>query len=261
MKFEHIIFEKKDAIATITLNRPEKLNPFNAQTEAEFEAALQAVSTDDSIRVLIITGAGRAFSAGGDMAQEDKLSHETSPESVRKLVRHASQALIERLQSLPQPTIAMVNGVCVGMAFDIALACDIRMGSENTRFKVGYTEIGRVPGLGGTWFLLHIMGLPKTAELLFTGGFLEAKDAERYGVLNKLVAAADLKDETLAMAQRIVSMPPLPIRYNKIHLYKMLHMDLSTALDLLAFSQGATTGSEDTMKATTAFLERKKPAF
>lgn len=258
MEFETIILEKKEAIATITLNRPEKLNSFTRRMEAEFAAAIQDVSNDDNTRVVIITGAGRAFSAGGDMKTEDELARETDAEKVRKQVRGISRMLIEPVQALPKPVIAMINGVCVGMAFDIALASDVRIGSENARFMIGYTELGRVPGLGGTWLLLHTIGLPRAAELLFTGGFLKAKDAEKYGVLNKLVPASSLKDETMALARRMAAMPSLATRYNKMHLYKMLHMDLSTALDLIAFSQGVTQGSEETKQATAAFLEKRK---
>jgi len=155
----------------------------------------------------------------------------------------------------------MIRGACVGAGFDLALACDIRIGSENARFMVAYTRVGMIPGQGGAWMLARIAGLPKAAELLFTGDFLSAQDAFKWGVLNKVVPDSELEQETMAMAQRIANVPPLANRINKMHLYRMLQMDLATALDFAASSQPILITSEDSQEAIRAFLEKREATF
>ncbi len=263
MNFETIILNKQNHIATITLNRPDRLNSVNEQVASELTNALRGVSKDDDIRVLILTGAGRAFCAGADVNPEggEAILRETSAETIRRSIREWSRGIIEGLVNLPQPTIAMVNGVCVGMGFDIALACDLRTGSEKARFMVAYSRIGIIPGQGGTWLLPRVVGLPKAAELIFTGDFLEAQDAEKYGVLNKLVSQAELEKETLALATRIAKIPPLTARLNKMHLYQMLQMDLTVALDYAAATQPILMTSEDYKEALAALLEKREGTY
>lgn len=263
MRFETILFRKEDHIATITLNRPDKLNAVNEKMFDEIAEAVADVGRDDEMRVLILTGAGRAFCAGADLRPEEgeQLLREPNAEAVRRGVRHASRGCIQGLQELPQPTIAMVNGACVGAGFDLALACDLRIGSENARFMVAYTRVGIIPGQGGAWLLTRVVGLPKAAELLFTGDFLEAEAAERCGVLNKLVPAADLERETRELAGRIAKVPPLANRLNKMHLYHVLQMDLATALDLAAATQPILITSEDAQEAIAAFLEKREGVY
>lgn len=263
MEFKYILLNKEDHVATITFNRPERLNSMNEEVTAEIAAALQDIGRDDSMRVAILTGAGRTFCAGADLSPEvgEKALYESQPQAMQKNIRDQARGVIQGLQNLPQPTIAMVNGACVGMGFDIALACDLRTGSEKARFMVAYTRVGIIAGQGGAWLLARVVGLPKAAELLFTGDFLEARDAERYGVLNRLVPAADLEKETLAMAHRIAGMPPLAVRWNKVHLYKMLEMDLDTALDFAAATQPILMASQDYKEAIAAFLEKRPGVF
>lgn len=263
MDFRYILFEKKDHIARITLNRPEKMNALNEEMFDEIAAAVADLAEDDDSRVVILTGAGRAFCAGADLRQEggEQVLREQNAEAIRRGVRRSSRGCIEGLQQLPQPTIGMINGVCVGAGFDLALACDMRTGSEATRFMVAYSRIGMIPGQGGVWLLERIVGLPKAAELVFTGDFLNAKDAERYGVLNHLIPAADLERETMDLARRIASVPPLANRINKMHLYRMLQMDLAAALDFAAASQPILITSEDSQEAINAFLEKRPGVF
>lgn len=264
MEFSYIFLNKEDHIATITLNRPEKLNSLNEKMFEEIAAALANIAVDDEIRVLILTGAGRAFCAGADLRKDEEgeqVIREQNAETIRRGVRHSSRGCIEALQQLPQPTIAMVNGACVGAGFDLALACDIRIGSENSRFMMAYTRVGMIPGQGGVWLLSRVAGVPKAAELLFTGDFLNAEDAYKCGVLNRLVPAGDLEKETMGMAKRIASMPPLAIRINKMLLYRMLQMDLATALDFAAVAQPILITSEDCQEAITAFVEKRDGVY
>lgn len=263
MDFKNIILSKENHIATVTLNRPDKLNAINEEMTAELAAALVDVGKDDDMRVLVMTGAGRAFCAGADLRQEEgeALMQLSDAEAIRRGVREMSKGCIEGLVNLPQPTIAMVNGACVGAGFDLALACDLRVGSENARFMVAYSRIGIIPGQGGAWMLARVAGLPKAAELLFTGDFLSGEDAEKCGVLNKLVPAADLEKETMALATRIAKMPPLGVRINKMHLYRMLQMDLASALDFAAATQPILLTSEDYKEAVKSFMEKREGVY
>lgn len=263
MDFKNIILSKGNHIATVTLNRPDRLNALNEEMTAEIAAALMDVGKDNDMRVLVMTGAGHAFCAGADLRQEEgeALMHESNPEAIRRGVREMAKGCIEGLVNLPQPTIAMVNGACVGHGFDLALACDMRMGSENARFMVAYSRIGIISGQGGAWMLARVAGLPKAAELMFTGDFLSAEGAEKCGVLNKLVPAVELEKETIALATRITKMPPLAVRINKMHLYRMLQMDLASALDFAAATQPILLTSEDNREAVAAFMEKREGVY
>jgi len=261
MSFETILLEKKENIGVLTLNRPERMNAMNEQMEAEVVQALKEVDQDDEIRVLVVTGAGKAFCAGADMGRMS--GEERKPrgaEEIRRNFRNI-QGMILGLHRLEKPTIAMINGVAVGGGFDLACACDLRLGSENARFMVAFTRIGLFPGWGGTWLYPRLIGIPKAAEMLFTGDFMEAKDAERLGLLNKLVPAADLEKETMDLARRIANGPPIAIRLAKMQLYKGLEMDLETALKIAAACETITLTSEDHKEGVAAFKEKRKPQY
>jgi len=261
MPFETILLEKKEGVGVLTLNRPERMNAFNEKMEAEFVQALQEVSQDDEMRVLVVTGAGKAFCAGADVGRMS--GEERKPkgaEEIRRGFRNI-QGIILGLQRLEKPTIAMVNGAAVGGGFDLACACDLRTGSEKARFMVAFTRIGLFPGWGGTWLYARIIGIPKAAEMLFTGDFLEAQDAERFGLLNKLVPAAELENETMSLARRIANGPPIAIRLAKMQLYKGLEMDLETAMQVAAACETITLTSEDHKEGVAAFGEKRPPQY
>jgi enoyl-CoA hydratase/carnithine racemase len=261
MPFETILVEKKEGIAVLTLNRPERMNAMNEKMEAEFVQALYEADQDDEVRVLVVTGAGKGFCAGADMMRMP--GEERKPKGAEELRRgfRNIQGMILGLQRLEKPTIAMINGAAVGGGFDLACACDLRIGSENARFMVAFTRIGLFPGWGGTWLYPRIIGIAKAAEMLFTGDFLEAKDAERLGLLNKLVSAAELEKETMDLARRIANGPPVAIRLAKMQLYKGLNMDLETALKVAAACETITLTSEDHKEGVTAFREKRKAQY
>jgi enoyl-CoA hydratase/carnithine racemase len=259
MAFETITLEKKERIAIITLNRPDRMNAVSEQMQLDLIQALNDVNLDDDVGALVVTGAGRAFCAGADVGRMSSAERRTrTPEQIRRSFR-GPQAVILGLQRLEKPAIAMVNGTCVGAGMDLACACDIRIGSENSRFMVAFIRIGLFPGWGGTWLYPRAMGIPKAAEMLFTGDFMEAKEAERVGLLNKLVPAADLEKETMAMARRIANGPPIALRLAKMLLYKGLEIDLETAMQMAAASETITLTSED-HKEGIAALQEKRPA-
>jgi enoyl-CoA hydratase/carnithine racemase len=270
MGYETVIYEKRDGIARITLNRPERMNAFNAQLVMDLVETIGDAAMDDAVRVLILTGAGKGFCAGADFRYTQVRGGEVAPEEAEergtvfeegRLLHPVTQGVILALQKLDKPTIAMVNGAAVGGGFDIALACDMRIGSENTRFMVAFTRIGIVPGSGGAWMLPRVVGLPKACELIFTGNFVEAEEAHQIGLLNRLVPADKLEEETMALAQRIAQGPPIALRLDKMMIYKGLGTDLETALAFASACESITLHSQDHVEGVTAFAQRRQPQF
>lgn len=263
MNFETILLKKAEHIAIITLNRPDRLNAVSNQMVDELKVALDEVSKDAEIRVLILTGAGKGFCAGGDIQvgglQSDLVA--VSPEERRQEIRHGLQDITRRLHHLEIPTIAMVNGPAAGVGFDWSLACDIRTGSENTRMSVAFTKVGVTPGTGGAWLLPRVVGIPKAAELIYTSDILDAAEAGKIGLLNKVVPAAELEKETMALARRIADNPPIALRLAKMQLHRGLGMDLDTALEVIAASQGVAMSTEDHKEGVMAFRQKRKPIF
>jgi len=226
MDYETILLKKEDHVATITLNRPERMNAVNPQMERELLGALQDVAQDEDIRVLVLTGAGRAFCSGaevgGVIGERGVIASGGPVEGMRRYLRGGFQKITLTLQKMDKPTIAMVNGAAVGAGCDFAFACDMRVGSEGARFRNGFVRIGLIPGAGGTWLYTRLMGLGKGLEFLFTGDFLQAEEAERIGVLNKVVPAEELERETMELARKIAKGPPIAIQLSKMQAYKAL---------------------------------------
>ncbi|MBI2170568.1 MAG: enoyl-CoA hydratase/isomerase family protein [Chloroflexi bacterium] len=268
--YESVILDKNPDthIARLTLNRPDRLNAINAQMGLELAEAVEDVAADDDMRVLVLTGAGRGFCSGADTGgmagggrEQGPHSGERSAEEVRRGFRNA-QRLILGLQRMEKPTIAMINGVAVGAGFDLACACDIRIGSPQARFMVAFVRIGLFPGYGGTWLYARALGsVGKAAELLFTGDFMEADEAHRYGLLNHLVEPDRLEPFTMDMAGRIAQGPPIAIRLAKLMLYKGLEFDLETALHMAAAAETITLTSQDHREGVEAFREKRKANY
>lgn len=267
MDFETIRLIKEDHLATITLNRPDKRNAINRRMMEELIAALSDISEDDEIRAMILTGAGNAFCAGadvdimpggGDVKELDALSVEKMR---RSFIFKAAKKIILSLHQMEKPTIAMINGVCLGAGFDLALACDLRIASEKARFMCGFVKIGLFPGFGAAWLYPKTMGLGKALELLFTGDTLDTREAKEIGLLNKLTTAEALKSATLALAKKITDGPPIAIRLMKSQVYKGLETDLATALGEAATCESITLASRDHKEGITAFREKRPPSF
>lgn len=269
MAYKYILFEREGNIATLTLNRPEKLNAIGHDVNMEIAAALTEVDNDSSIRILVITGAGRAFCAGGDFKNAADTGTPASfaanehldPIWLSEHVYNYVMSISGHLQKLRVPTIAMVNGVAVGAGFSIAQACDMRVGSDKARFMVAWTRRGVVPAFGDTWMLPRIIGVGRAAELIFTGRMVEAQEAMSMGLLNKLVPPDRLREETMEMASQIANGPPLALRWSKISLYQGLNTDFEAAVRLLATFQGPLHLTEDFRESTKAFQEKREPTF
>ena len=268
--YETIIFDKMEDehIAKITLNRPARLNAITRQMQEEIVDVLGEVDADDNLRVLVLTGAGRAFCSGADVGgmrdnrePDSEIAEPRSADAGRRGFKGA-QNLILGLQRLEMPTIAMLNGLAVGAGFDLASVCDLRVGCPDSRFMVAYVRIGLFPGYGGTWLYPRVLGsMAKAAELLFTGDWLDAEEAYRLGYLNRLVDKDKLEEETMALAARIGAGPPISQRLSKLMLYRGLEMDLETSMLMVAGLETLANTSEDHREGVAAFREKRKAVF
>jgi len=273
MEFETLTLEKKDAIATITLNRPDAMNAVNEPMAMELVAAVEDVSEDESVRVLLIKGAGRAFCAGGDFDYSKVRSGEIAiedlkvwPEAERvvkkgKIPPKPQKKVILGLQEMDKPTIAVVRGFAAGLGLDLACACDMRVGSPKARFTIGFTTAGIAPDSGGTWLLPRVIGVPKTLELIFTGDRWDAEEAHRVGLLNRIVPDEELDAEVDKLAHQIAAGSPIAFRLSKLQVYKGLEMDLDTALSFAMACVRICTESKDHKEAVKGFAEGKMPVF
>jgi len=266
MNFETIILKKEDHVATLILNRPEVLNAVNMKMFEELKVALKDINEDDNIRVMVLTGAGKAFCAsfdikeGGAEVGKRLLSH-LSIEQVRQFLRHFPQKVTLGIRNMEKPTIAMVNGLAVADGFDWVLACDIRIGSENAKFMSGFAKMGVFPNTGATWLYPRVMGLGKALELLYTNDWVQAEEAYQIGVLNKVVPVAQLTEVTMELACKIASGAPAALRLIKMQTYKGLEMSLESALELAADGEAISLSTRDHIEAISAFLEKREPKF
>ena len=266
--YQYIILEKDpvEHIARLTINRPDRRNALHDDATDEMGQAIDDVAADDDIRVLVLTGAGDAFCAGGDLnalqgGSDPGMWVSENTDDIRRSFRLA-QRMILGIQRMEKPVIAMINGVAVGAGFDLACACDIRIASEKARFMVAYVRIGLFPGFGGTWLYPRALGsMGKAAELMFTGDFMEADEGYRLGFLNRLVKEDDLESTTMEMARKIATGPPIAIRLSKLMLYKGLEFDLETALKMAAAAETITLTSYDHIEGTRAIRESRKPLY
>ena len=265
MEFDTIILEKSDHVSKLTLNRPERLNALNEQMFEELNQALQSVASNNDVRVLVLTGAGRAFCASADIKDErrggDRLLGHKEPYETWQFIRTGPQGVTLKLHQMEKPTIAMVNGLAIGDGFDWVLACDIRIGSEHARFMNAFLQMGLVSNTGSTWLYSRAMGINKALEFLYTGDWLEAEEAHRLGVLNRLVPAEKLEAETMALAERIAQRPPIPNRLVKGMVHRGLGQSLQEHLEDAAQVEVLTLTSQDHREALSAFLEKRKPVF
>lgn len=267
-EYQYIILGKDptERIATLTLNRPDRRNALNDIMQDEIGDALEEVANDDGVRVLILTGAGRVFCAGGDLEQlrggsEPGTWVTDNVDDIRRSFKRTQRFMLA-LQRMEKPVIAMINGAAVGAGFDLTCGCDIRIGTPRARFMVAYVRIGLFPGFGGTWLYPRMLGsIGKAAEMLFTGDFMEAEEAHRLGFLNHLVAEDELESTTWEMARKIANGPPIAIRLSKLMLYKGLEFDLETAMQMAAAAETITLTSKDHIEGTAALRESRQPNY
>jgi enoyl-CoA hydratase/carnithine racemase len=257
---EHLKFCVADGIARIVLDRPDRMNAFTFQMIDAWAEALERCRTDDTVRVVIVTGSGASFCSGGDIVEMgDRLDH--TPEQRKAELFQRIERIPLALEDLDKPVIAAVNGVAAGAGMDLALMCDIRYAAQSARFAETYIKVGLVPGAGGAHFLPRLVGVAKALELFFTGEFVDAQEALRLGIVNKVFPDAALMDEVEKIARRICEAPPLTLRMIKRAIYQGMRNDLRTNLDLISSHYAvitATQAHKDLVRGFIAARDRKR---
>ena len=257
---EQLLFSVTEGIARITLNRPERMNAFTFEMIDAWTAALQQCRTDDAIKVVLLTGAGSAFCSGGDIVEMgDRLQH--TPEQRKNELFNRIERIPLALEDLDKPVIAVVNGVATGAGMDMALMCDIRYAAKSARFAETYVKVGLVPGAGGAHFLPRLVGVSKALELFLTGDFLDADEALRLGIVNKVFPDETLLEEVEKIARRMAKAPSLTLRMTKRAIYQGMRNDLRTNLDLISSHYAVITASQEHKELVHKFIaERGKKA-
>lgn len=251
---------KHEGIATLVMNRPDRLNALNNELAVALNEALGRLAKDETINVIVITGAGRAFCAGGDLAAMGKGRQTGATHELEPLLR-AGMQMVLKMRTIPQPVIAAVNGAAAGAGMNIALAADIRIAVEEAVFGQNFAKVGLFPDYGGTYFLPQLVGPAKTAELFYTGDMIDAKTALRLGIVNQVVPADQFETEVKTLAQKIARGPSLAIRAAKKALFAGDEKQLIQALDNEVREQVRCYLSEDCNEGIRAFFEKRPPRF
>lgn len=255
-----ILVKEENGIATITLNRPEKLNAFYGHMRRDFAEALERVGSDDDIHVVVITGAGRAFCAGGDIGYMMELANRRDVDEFERLLGSARRVLTT-IRLMGKPVVASVNGAAAGAGFNVVLACDIRIASSDATFAQSFAKIGLHPDWGGTYFLPRVVPTNIACEMIFLADSIDAQKALKLGIINRVVAPEELEEETRKLAQRLAEAPPIAIAAAKRSIYASDQQDLEAMLQLEVEAQLECFESEDFKEGLRAFMEKRKPRF
>ncbi|WXG41826.1 MAG: enoyl-CoA hydratase-related protein [Candidatus Freyarchaeum deiterrae] len=257
ISYQYIIVEKENGIATITMNRPEKLNALNREMQEEMREALDALSMDDDVKVIILTGAGKAFSAGGDI-EGMKEFYQADQLQLRQALYYYTSEVTNRIWNIEKPIIAAVNGAAAGAACNWALACDFIIASENARFGEVFIHIGLVPDGGGSWLLPRLVGFQKAKEIILMGKLVPAKEAEQLGMVNKVVPEGDLMSTVKEYAKILADLPPRAVGAAKKTINKAMTTSLREALDYEMTMQAICFQTDEHIERAKAFLGKKK---
>ena len=260
MDYRSIIYKKELGVSTIILNRPRALNALNAEMIDELLHAVGQAGEDPEVKVLLLTGAGRAFCFGADISEFREAQEQPGQGSAWTLLLK-SQKIIRLLTGMLKPTIAALNGYATGLGLDLALACDLRIAAERAKLGEAFVSMGLVPDGGGTFLLPRLVGLAKAAEMIFTGEAIDASEAERIGLINRVVPAQELLKSAKELADKLARGPSLAVGLAKEAIWRNLSQDLDSALNFEAKGQKACLESEDHRKAVKAFLEKRDPHF
>jgi len=259
--YETILYETNAGVATIALNRPEKLNAFDGRMHEELHSALDAAAADDGIRCLVLRGEGRGFSAGADLKSEDLSREDGEVPDLGEYLRRTYSQTIKKVTALEKPVVASLHGPVYGAGVGLALACDVRLAAESTRFSVAFVKIGLMPDAGVTYFLPRIVGLGRAMEMSMLGDAVEAEKAYRIGLVNRVVPDEMLGEETAVFAKRLAAMPTRALGKMKQALYASFESDLETALEREAVGQALCDRTADHEEGVAAFFEKREPNF
>jgi len=257
--YETVLYEKEGGVANIALNRPEKLNAFDGRLHDELYTALGEAAEDEEIRCIVVRGEGRGFSAGADLAQVVKEA-DGDPD-LGEYLRDTYSRLVKRMVRMEEPIIAALHGPVYGAGVGLALACDLRIAAENTKFSVAFIKIGLMPDAGVTFLLPRVVGLGRAMEMSMLGDVVEAEEAYRIGLVNKVVADESLPEEARNLAERLATMPTGALGRIKDSLYSSFETDLETALETEAEGQTFCGFTQDHKEGVTAFFEKREAHF
>ena len=255
--FENLLFQKKGALAYVRVNRPKVLNALNMATMEELRKVFHAIKQDDEVRVVIMTGSGeKAFIAGADISE---LANQDAVQG--KEYTHRGQSVLNLIENLGKPVIACINGFALGGGCEIAMACTMRLASDNAKLGQPEVKLGIIPGYGGTQRLPRLVGKGIAMQLVLAGEMITAEEAHRIGLVNEVMAAAELIPRAEAIAQKIVANAPLAVQYAMEAVNKGMEMTLAEGLYLEATLFGVCCATEDKKEGTAAFLEKRPPRF
>jgi enoyl-CoA hydratase/carnithine racemase len=257
MEFQTLLYELKDRVATITFNRPDRLNAINEAMREDFSRLFDEIQTNEEIGVIVFTGAGRAFSAGGDIEYFERDWNTTR----FRAENHRLTQFFDELELIEKPVIAAINGPCTGAGLQITLSCDLRIASDQAKFGFRENNIGLIPGAGGCSRLVKLIGYGRAKELIFTGEMISAAEAERIGLINRVVPHDELMNHTRGLAEHLLTRAPEALGLAKRLLWHAMTSDLATGRMLEALAQSVLIKSEDHREGVRAFREKRKPQF
>lgn len=265
---EPVLYRVTGGTAVLTLNRPERLNAFNGPMLDRWVACLEQAQADPAVRVIVLTGAGRGFCSGGDVnrmaataAGQTPAGEERTPYEIKERLRRGIQRIPMLLQRIDKPVIAAINGVATGAGLDVALMCDIRFAAAGARLGETYSKVGLVPAAGGAYFLPRLVGIAKALELFWSGQLIDAEEALRLGMVNRVYPDDELLAKTLEFAERVANAPPLSIQLIKRAVYQSAASDLATSLDLISSHMALARSSRDHAEAVNALKEKRPGRF
>jgi 2-(1,2-epoxy-1,2-dihydrophenyl)acetyl-CoA isomerase len=259
--YETIILEKSGAVATVALNRPKVLNAFDGVLHEEIHDALNEAADDDDVRCIVLRGEGKGFSAGADLAEVVEGDGNPDGPDLGDYLRRTYGRLITRMVSIEKPIVASLHGPVYGAGLGLALACDLRLAAESAKFSVAFVKIGLIPDAGVSFFLPRLVGLGRATEMSMLGEAMDAQEAHRTGLVNKVVPDERIGEETAALAGRLAGLPTRALGRIKQTLHGSFQSDLAAALEAEAVGQTFCGYTHDHKEGVAAFFEKRDPTF
>ncbi len=261
MAYEFLMYDVTDQVATLTLNRPERLNALNSGLRVDIHNAITEADSDPDVRAIVITGAGRGFCSGGDVKAMAEANESGRDSALEDRVAPARDKAVLAMRDTSKPTIAAVNGAAAGAGMNIALGCDIRIASTSAKFAQSFAKRGLHPDWGGTYFLPRVVGMAKACELIFTGKVIDAEEALRLGIVSQVTEPGELMPTVMDLAKEFVDSAPIAIRLAKRAMYRGMECSLREALEFETYAQNICKETEDHKEGARAFVEKREPNF
>ncbi|MCU0579379.1 MAG: enoyl-CoA hydratase-related protein [Desulfobacterota bacterium] len=255
----HFLFQKQGPIAILTINRPQAKNSISQEMVTLWRQALEGARDDDAIRAIVLTARGDTFCTGGNL--QEMAAGKRRGWDMKRFLWDYVYPISFVMENLDKPVIAAVNGAAAGAGLDMALMCDLRICSEKSKFSASYINIGLVAGNGGAYYLPRLVGLGQALEILLTGDIVSAEEALRLGLVNRVVPEDRLLEESLKLAEKLASKPPLAVRMMKRAVYASRHSSLRGHLDFISSQLALLSRTDDHLEAVQAFLEKRTPVF